>query len=88
LSDGFAQTGAGTKRDATTRLNSISNVVLDIGDLFHKTCNGDSGGPAFMTIDGVETLVGVTSYGFIFCLGDGFDTRIDLYNSFIAQYLR
>ena len=51
------------------------------------TCNGDSGGPALMKIDGVETIVGVTSYGNADCSDGGFDARVDSDLAFIDTYL-
>jgi MYXO-CTERM domain-containing protein len=43
-----------------------------------NTCDGDSGGPAFLPRDGVERLAGATSYGDGPCLVDGVDARTDL----------
>lgn len=43
------------------------------------TCNGDSGGPAFLEIDGGEYLAGVTSWGDPDCAEYGWDTRVDAY---------
>ncbi len=40
-------------------------------------CQGDSGGPSFATIDGVERVVGVTSFGDQTCAQFGADTRVD-----------
>ena len=42
-----------------------------------NTCNGDSGGPAFMVRDGVERHAGTTSYGDQDCVVDGVDARTD-----------
>ena len=58
LNDGARQTGAGVKRQVLTKLQSIAAMLIGVGDSRHGTCNGDSGGPAFMKIDGVETIVG------------------------------
>jgi MYXO-CTERM domain-containing protein len=40
-------------------------------------CQGDSGGPSFATINGVERVVGVTSFGDQSCAQFGADTRTD-----------
>jgi secreted trypsin-like serine protease len=89
VNNGAAQSGAGTKRQVTTRLDAFNAQLLQIGDIRHQTCNGDSGGPAFMTINGVNTIVGVTSFGQQFCGGNGgFDTRIDTLTAFIDQFLK
>ncbi|WP_394842407.1 trypsin-like serine protease [Pendulispora brunnea] len=88
LNDGFGQTGAGIKREVTVPINSMDDKTLETGTFSKKSCNGDSGGPAFLKIDGKETIVGVTSYGIIYCLGYGYYTRVDKYTAFIDQYLQ
>ena len=40
-------------------------------------CQGDSGGPSYATINGVERVVGVTSFGDRDCRQFGADTRVD-----------
>ena len=87
ISDGARQTGAGVKRQVLTALRSIAPMLIGVGDSRHGTCNGDSGGPAFMKIDGVETIVGVTSYGNEDCSDGGFDARVDTDLAFIDAYL-
>lgn len=51
------------------------------------TCSGDSGGPAFATIDGVRTQVGVTSFGDENCAQFGADTRIDAEAAFVIEHI-
>jgi hypothetical protein len=87
LNDGAQQTGAGVKRQVLTKLRSIAAMLIGVGDTRHGTCNGDSGGPAFMKIDGVETIVGVTSYGNADCSDGGYDARVDTDLAFIDTYL-
>jgi len=89
LNMGPAQTGsgAGTKREATTVLDDISAQLLHIGNNSKATCSGDSGGPAFMNIGGVQKIVGVTSFGNGACSGGGFDTRVDANLAFINQFV-
>jgi V8-like Glu-specific endopeptidase len=89
LNKGPAQTGsgAGTKRTATTVLDAVSAGLLKIGVTGKDTCSGDSGGPAFMKINGVEQIVGVTSFGNGTCSNGGFDTRIDAELAFINQFV-
>jgi len=51
-----------------------------------NTAPGDSGGPAFVTVDGVRYVAGVTSggEGRVHSLGDvSFDTRVDVFASWI-----
>jgi hypothetical protein len=67
------------KRQGTTRIDSIGNT-----DFYHHanptmTCFGDSGGPAFLSADGVEYLAGVASGGDSACTDLGRHTRVDVY---------
>lgn len=87
LDDGTQQTGAGVKRQALTTLGSIFTNLILVGDSRRGTCNGDSGGPAFMNIGGIETIVGTTSYGNAECTDGGFDARVDADLAFIDRYL-
>jgi V8-like Glu-specific endopeptidase len=87
LDDGVDQTGAGVKRQALTKLRSIGSALIEVGDRRKGTCNGDSGGPAFMKLGGVETIVGTTSYGNATCTDGGFDARVDVDLDFIAPFL-
>lgn len=87
LDNGAQQTGAGLKRQALTKLRDIFPTLIQVGNRTRGTCGGDSGGPAFMTISGVETIVGTTSYGNYDCTDGGFDARVDTDHAFIEQYL-
>lgn len=82
--------GAGTKRTATTNVDSFDSRFIVIGSTNRQTCHGDSGGPAFQTINGVSTIVGITSFGsdlsFFQCFGGGSDTRVDVYAAFINAH--
>jgi hypothetical protein len=46
---------------------SAQSMLCAGGDTTTDTCNGDSGGPLMTARDGVWTLVGVTSWGFVNC---------------------
>ena len=88
VNNGPAQSGAGIKRTVTTKLDAFNAQLLQIGDVRHQTCNGDSGGPALMSINGTTTIVGVTSFGQQFCTGNGgFDTRIDAQLAFLQEFV-
>lgn len=50
-------------------------------------CSGDSGGPAFITLDGVEYVAGVTSYGDENCLYFGCSVKVDAFEDFIQPFL-
>jgi V8-like Glu-specific endopeptidase len=88
LDNAAAQTGAGVKRTTTTTLTDFNSVLVHFSDGTHETCNGDSGGPAFMTIGGVEQIVGLTSFGDVNCNTGGYDTRLDAMVSFVDPYIQ
>jgi len=46
-------------------------------------CSGDSGGPSFGMVDGVETLIGITSFGDQNCEFFGADFRVDAGRAFL-----
>ena len=87
LNDGFGQKGAGVKREADLKLNKFDSKLINTGGFGKTICSGDSGGPILAKINGVETVIAVNSYGFIFCIGASNSTRIDTYKTFIQQYL-
>lgn len=76
--------GSGIKRQTTTALSETDPTRMAFVDADRNTCFGDSGGPAFMTIDGAEVVVGVTSFGDEFCEQFGVDTRVD---AFAADFI-
>jgi hypothetical protein len=42
-----------------------------------------------MSLNGVATIVGVTSFGQQFCTGNGgFDTRLDAQAAFVHQFVK
>lgn len=88
LDNAAAQTGAGIKRQTTTMLTDHTALLLHFTDGTHETCNGDSGGPAFMTIGGQEVIVGLTSFGDVNCNQGGYDTRVDTFATFIDGYVK
>ncbi len=75
------------KYSATTVVAAVDpGDTITVGDEVHRSCIGDSGGPAFVMIDGVETLVGVNSYTDVAgCLDPAHYRRVDQYTSFIAE---
>ena len=78
-------TTAGTKREVTYSLRSVSQYTIESGASGKQTCQGDSGGPAFMVLPGAtrEVLVGVVSYGDENCAVEGIDGRVDVGASWI-----
>lgn len=89
LSDSFGQKGAGIKRQVTVKLNSFDGNFVKTGSLlpWKGICSGDSGGPVLMKVGGVEKVVGVNSFGIIYCLSESASTRLDTYKSFVEGFL-
>ncbi len=86
--NGQAGTGSGTKREIHTTLHSLEQGVMNVGKPGQTTCQGDSGGPSFMNIDGVDVVVGITSYGEYGCVNYGSSTRVDLAAAWIDPYIQ
>ncbi|HEX6837437.1 MAG TPA: trypsin-like serine protease [Polyangia bacterium] len=90
---GFGRTAAGDtsapqKRVGTTTLASLSDTELTFAPSPSQTCEGDSGGPAFATLGGVEAIVGVTSSGDAACASMARDVRVDAYaTAFLAPWI-
>jgi hypothetical protein len=90
---GNASTGGdgtfGIKRVGTTPIDSVSSRLIHWNfdnNNESNTAPGDSGGPAFVTINGQQFIAGVTSGGTLAnaAIGDqSFDTRVDAYKSWI-----
>jgi secreted trypsin-like serine protease len=77
---------AQSKQVGTTTIASYKDQNFRFLGAPSQTCEGDSGGPAFATIDGRETVVGITSAGDTDCKVYGRDTRIDVFASWLADY--
>ncbi len=76
---------AGTKMQGSTALKALEPEFLIYGQV---TCNGDSGGPAFLDNGaGVEELVGLTSHGPLSCsaYGDSYSTRVDSVSQWVES---
>lgn len=83
---------SGIKRETTSTLTYFDDLLLAFDDKEHNTCSGDSGGPAFMNLDGKETIVGVTSFGVTpygqqDCENGGYNTRVDLYVDWVDSVI-
>jgi len=81
----------GVKRIVDGPLVDFDNSkLLAYGDTQHTTCSGDSGGPGFMTIGGVEKVVSITSFHTGGCgtyVGGSHGTRVAAYKNLIASYI-
>jgi hypothetical protein len=68
---------------------NYTDILIGYGDATHNTCEGDSGGPAFLMRNGKEVIAGVTSFGDQNCQVGGADTRVDAYwDSFIKPHIQ
>lgn len=90
---GYGETTYGelnlVRHEARTVVADVgTSDTLRVGDLDHRSCIGDSGGPALVVLDGVETIVGVDSYADVEgCLEPAHYRRTDAYREFIEQYV-
>jgi hypothetical protein len=75
---------AGIERSGTTTIRSYLATTFEDDEQPSGTCAGDSGGPALITVGGVEQLAGVTSRGDGACRQFGVETRVDAY---VASFL-
>jgi len=89
---GYGQTVYGeynvSKHQATTVVAGLpaQDTVL-VGDAAHRSCVGDSGGPALVMVAGTETVIGVDSYSDTTgCIEPAHYQRTDVYQSFIDVY--
>jgi hypothetical protein len=79
----------GTKRVGTTPIDSVSAKLINwdfTNNSESNTAPGDSGGPAFVSVGGVNYVAGVTSGGNQDNAGIGdrsFDTRVDAFAAWI-----
>ncbi len=89
VNDAQNQSGSGEKREVTYTLRQVAALEIESGATGKQTCNGDSGGPAFMVPDGgtSEVVVGVVSWGDPGCAVDGWDGRVDVVSSWIHQVM-
>jgi hypothetical protein len=71
----------GVRRQVPSTLDDYTDQLLEFEDPSHNTCDGDSGGPALMTLQGTEVVVGIASFGDSSCRQSGAETRVDVYAS-------
>jgi V8-like Glu-specific endopeptidase len=79
----------GIKREASVTIDAVDDRLFAFGGE-RGICMGDSGGPTFMTIDGVESVVGIHSFGDCNQAGAvaGYDGRVDRYvDGLIAPFI-
>jgi Trypsin/Bacterial Ig domain len=82
------QNDSGVKRQGTTTLSRVESTLMYHTVNPSGTCEGDSGGPQFMTIGGTEFLAGVTSFGSSTgcTFGEHGAVRTDAFLDWLGQY--
>jgi hypothetical protein len=75
----------GTKSSATAAIARVEPGRFWLADDLGKICGGDSGGPAFMSVDHEMMLVGVIARGD--CKHGGIVARIDPIASWVQLYI-
>jgi pimeloyl-ACP methyl ester carboxylesterase len=85
---GYGATGdggpAGTKHTGFTTIASYDATTFADSATPAASCAGDSGGPALLSVAGVERVAGVTSRGDGACSAFGVKTRVD---AFLASFV-
>jgi secreted trypsin-like serine protease len=85
-SDGTNPNSAGPRRSADTVIFGVDDEHIR---LVNVICEGDSGGPTYMTKNGTTVVAGVHSFTTTqSCLSDGDDTRVDKYTSFVEAAIK
>jgi len=79
-----------TKRQFNATTTIAAGKYLSRERVYSGACSGDSGGPLVAMIDGVETLVGVTSYGARSCRAKvpSVFTKISYYQNDITKGIK
>jgi hypothetical protein len=91
----FSGRDGGIKHQGQSTIRSMGRYEMRVGsgDNDALKCNGDSGGPTYLHIDGpkgaIPTLVGITSraHDWAGCRTGGIDTRVDAFLPWIEESL-
>ncbi|MBN1947773.1 MAG: trypsin-like serine protease [Bradymonadales bacterium] len=87
INNASAETGGGIKRKGTGYIDDLNWMWYDYGTGANNAmpCSGDSGGGTLMTIQSQTRVVGIISSGDLSCNSTGTDTRVDAYQTWIAN---
>jgi hypothetical protein len=86
--DGQELDGGGAKRQGQFPITAANRDYVTGGEDGRSICYGDSGGPAFLELDGAVTIAGVTRSHFGECTGLSQWTRVDAYaGEFVLPFL-
>ncbi|MCC6993941.1 MAG: trypsin-like serine protease [Deltaproteobacteria bacterium] len=77
----------GTRRQGSASISEVTEAEVTLAPAPSQPCSYDSGGPAFVTVRGVELLVGVTSRGDSACVTTSREVRVDAQLGFIRDAL-
>jgi secreted trypsin-like serine protease len=77
---------AGVRRQGMTAISGVNTYSFSSAMGEEQPCGGDSGGPAFASIDGIEVLAGVVSNGDPMCNGVSF-ARVDTSAAFVDPWI-
>jgi V8-like Glu-specific endopeptidase len=90
---GFGEAGGaggspGEELEGAVRITAVGGTTLTYEPATAMTCRGDSGGPVYVEVDGVRTLVGITTSGDEACERIGVAVRVDAHQAdFISPAL-
>lgn len=82
------RTGDGILRQTEAPIKYIIETEFHLNEVQTGTCNGDSGGPAFIKKDGEFFLLGVTSRGSDLCDEVGVYTNAVYYKNWISDTIK
>lgn len=77
--------GDGILRQAHAPISSLQETEFRLDEKKQGTCSGDSGGPAYLEVNGKLLLTGVTSRGSLLCDDVGVYTNVIPYAGWIAE---
>lgn len=80
--------GDGVLRVTTAPVSFVHTTEVRLNEKNSGTCNGDSGGPAYLEKDGVFYLFGVTSRGSDLCNEVGVYTNALVYKNWIEETIK
>lgn len=88
VTSGRTQAGSGVLRytSVTIRDPQFGTTEIQLDEVKSGTCNGDSGGPALIEIEGQLYLWGVTSRGAGYCNDDGIYTVINAHSAWVTEH--
>ncbi len=77
----------GSRYETTAVIRDFNDQLINYQGNAQSICNGDSGGPSLLAVDGVEHVAGVHSYGLAGCIGLAHDSRVDANLYWSAPYI-